>query len=157
YGLLSSPMSSAMTSAMNTTAEAVVISAPAIASGWRRSASREDTGDSLLEALHEGNERVDFCSRKFAVLVRHRRLLRRLGLGRSLSGMGDPLPDLVGRELLANAVQWIGLVALACDGVADRALLSGVDSFPLLDRVVLPRSRQGRRNDSHGDGERGHG
>ena len=43
YGFSNSPSNSAITSAMNTTAEAVVISAPAIASGWRASVSNRLT------------------------------------------------------------------------------------------------------------------
>ena len=44
YGLLSHPASIAITSATNSTADTVVITAPAIASGWRKSASRCVTG-----------------------------------------------------------------------------------------------------------------
>ena len=40
YGLLNSPANPAITSAMNTTADTVVSSAPMMASGWRASASR---------------------------------------------------------------------------------------------------------------------
>ena len=44
YGFWNSPTATAMASAMNTTAETVLITTPTIASGWRRSAARLDTG-----------------------------------------------------------------------------------------------------------------
>ena len=67
-----------MTSAMNTTALTVVSTAPAIGermAGERRAARHVA---SLLQALHVGDERVEVGRRQLAVLLRHRRLLRRL-------------------------------------------------------------------------------
>ena len=43
YGFSNSPIATATASAMNTTAVTVVITAPAIASGWRTSAARLGT------------------------------------------------------------------------------------------------------------------
>ena len=42
-------------------------------------------------------------------------------------GVHDPLPDLVGAQLRADTVERVRLVALAGDGMADLALLRGVD------------------------------
>ena len=47
---------------MNTAADAVAITAPAIASGWRTRASSRFTDDPLLQAAEIGDERVDVCS-----------------------------------------------------------------------------------------------
>src|SRR5512145_2337727 len=117
-----------MVSAMNTTVAAVVITAPAIAIGCLASSSRL-IPLSLLEIRHVRHERVDVGGGQRAVLVRHRRLLGGLDLGRHLSRMNDPLADLGSRQLLADAVERIVLVALAGDGMADLALLRPVDFF----------------------------
>src|SRR4051794_29932337 len=125
YGLSNIPASTAITSAMNATADAVVITAPATASGWRRKGARSVT--SLLQARHVGDERVEIGCRQAGVLRRHRRLLGRIGFRRRLFRVRNPLLDVVVAQLAADAVQRIGLVALAADGVAHLALLRGVD------------------------------
>ena len=61
---------------------------------------------------HVGDERVEIGGRQAAVLGRHRRLLGRLGLRRRLGRMRDPLLDVVGRQLRADAVERIRLAAL---------------------------------------------
>src|SRR5947208_16788705 len=110
-----------MSSAMNPTADAVVITAPATASGWRRKGTRSVT--SLLQARHVGDQRVEIRGGQATVLRRHRRLLGGAGLGRRFLRMGDPLVDVVVAQLAADAVERIGFVALAGDGVAHLALL----------------------------------
>ena len=116
---------------MNTTADAVVEQR----AGDRERMSRERFDVSsrrlLLQARHVGDQRVEVRGRQTAVLGRHRRLLGGLGLRRHLRRVRDPLPDIVGAQLLADAVQRVRLVALAGDGVADLALLSGVDLLAL--------------------------
>src|SRR5262245_30369844 len=89
YGFSNSPAKDATTSAMNTTADAVAISAPAMASGWRASASRLVT-ELLLQALHVGDERIDVGGWQLAVLRRHWWLLGRLALRRHFRRVSDP-------------------------------------------------------------------
>ena len=129
---------------MNTTADAVVISAPAIASGWRASAARGTDG-SLLQALHVRDERVDVCGRQLAVFVLHRRLLGRFDLRRLRDRIDDPRADLLGRQFRADAIQRTRLVALAGDGMTQRAFLGGVDFLSALDLRFVLRSRRERR------------
>jgi len=50
----------------------------------------------LLEALHVGDQRVNVGRRQLRVL-RHRRLLLRVGLLRHRHRIGDPRPDVIGR------------------------------------------------------------
>src|SRR4030095_1376359 len=107
YGLLNNPSAAAMSIARNTTAEAVVMTTPATDSGCRRSAPRSSTGAPLLQALQVRHQRVQIRRRQLAVVGRHRRLLGGLGLRRHFLWSGDPLPDLVGRQLLADAVEGV--------------------------------------------------
>src|SRR5262245_14869386 len=145
YGLCSnSPAKIAMVSATNTAPAAVVTSAPTIATGWRASAQRLVTDVSswrpLLQALHVGHDRIDVGGRQAGVLGRHRRFLGRLRLCRRVLRVRNPLLDVVGAELRADAVERAGLAALAGDRVAHLALLGGVDLLPFLDhRRILRR------------------
>src|SRR5262245_21989170 len=113
YGFSNSPKPAAIASAMNTTAEAVVISTPMRETGWRKSAPGRSTASALLQGLHVGDERVDIGGGQFVVLREHRRLLGGLGLLSHSHGIGDPLPDVVGRQLPADAVERVRLVAFA--------------------------------------------
>src|SRR5262249_42886808 len=80
----------------------------------------------LLQALHEGDERVDVRGRELAVLGRHRRLLRRVRLLGRVGRVRDPQPDLVSRQLRADAVERTRLAALAGNRMAHAALLRRV-------------------------------
>src|SRR5687768_12658632 len=121
---------------MKTAADAVAMTAPAIATGCRTSASSRFTSGLLFQADHVGDERVDVGRRQLAVPVRHRRLLGGARLLRHLHRSDDPRFDLIGAQLLSDAVQGILLLALAGNGVAGLALLRRVDLFTLLHRVV---------------------
>src|SRR3954463_2210204 len=112
YGFSNIPAKTAITSAMNTAAEAVVITAPAIASGWRARASNRFTDNPLFQTLHVGDERVDVSSWQTGVLRRHRWLLRRLCLRRHRFRIENPLFDFLGAQLCADAVEWIRCLAL---------------------------------------------
>src|SRR6266567_671443 len=92
----------AIVGAIVTTADAVVTIAPTIASGWRGSVLFMT--NALFQALHVGDERVEIRRGQRAVLRRHGRLLRGLGLRRGLDRMGDPLLDVVRRQFCADAV-----------------------------------------------------
>src|SRR5207253_5793772 len=130
----------AISSAMNTTAEAVVITAPAIASGWRTSASSRLTGV-LLEARQVCHQRVEVGGGQRRVLVRHRWFLGRLGLRGHLRRVGNPLADLVGAQLRADSIQRIGLVAFSGNRVAQLTFLRGVDLGSLLGILSSCRPR----------------
>src|SRR6185295_543934 len=158
YGLCSNnPATAAMVNAMKTTADAVAITTPTIASGWRASAQRLVTTSPrppLLQALHVGHHRVDVCGGQGGVLGRHRRFLRGLRLGRRVLWMRDPLLDVVGAQLAADAVERARLAAFAGDRVAHLTLLRGVDLLPFLDqRSVLPRRRGHRTTQREYDRE----
>src|SRR4051794_27275085 len=139
YGFSKSPAKTAITSAMNTAADAVAINAPAIASGCRTSASSRLTDAPLLQAAEVSDEGVDVRSRQTGVLRRHRRLLGRLRLGRHRFWIDDPLLDVLRAQLRADAVERIGGLAFPGNGVAHAALLGGVDCLSLF-RVL----REGR-------------
>src|SRR5262245_6354956 len=115
-----------MAIATKATADAVVISAPMMASGWRTSASRLVTGAPLLQALHVCHEGIDIGGWQLGESVRHRRLARCLRLRGHLLGHRDPGSDFVSTELLANAIERVGFVPLAFDVVTSLALLRGV-------------------------------
>src|SRR5689334_1937142 len=105
---------------MNTTADAVVITAPVIASGSRASASGLVIGALLLEARHVGHERVEIGRWQRAVLRRHRRFLGGVRLCRGLLRVGNPLLDVVGAQLCTDAIERTGLAALPGDRMAHR-------------------------------------
>src|SRR5436190_17083329 len=104
----------------------------------------------LLEALHVGDEVVEVRRGQAAVLGRHRRLLRRVRLLGRFDRMRDPFFDLIGLQLRADAVEWIRLVALARDLVAERAFLRRVDRLALLG-ILRERRGCGRRTDRERD------
>src|SRR5262245_17122524 len=101
-----------MAIATKATADAVVISAPKMASGWRASASRLVTGAPLLQALHVCHEGIDISGWQLGVSFRHRRLTRCLRLRGHLFGRRDPGSDLISTELLTNAIERVGFVPL---------------------------------------------
>src|SRR5688500_4950067 len=118
YGLRwNKPVRSAIIRAAKVTAHTVAISAPTTVSGCRRSALLVTAA--LLQAGEVGDERVEVGGRQAAVLVRHRRLLGRLGLRRHLRGMNDPLLDVCCRQLGPDAVERVRRLALAGDGMTD--------------------------------------
>ena len=110
YGFSSRPVKAAIVSATKTTADAVVMTAPAMATGCRTSASSRCTS-ALFQAAQIRHQAVDVGGWELAVLVRHRRLLG--GWTSSSSPWDDdPRPYLVGAELLPDAVERVRLAPL---------------------------------------------
>ena len=127
YGLLNSPASSAMTSAMNTTARH---------RGDHRAGDRERMASerraawhaiALLQALHVRDERVEIGRRQAWRTSPASAASSWTSPSPSSRRMRDPLLDVVGRQLRADAVERVRLAALAGDGVAHLALLRRVD------------------------------
>src|SRR6516225_10531382 len=115
YGLVSSPVRTAIARATKTTAEAVVTTTPRTASGCE-SASRLVTR-TLLQALHVGHQGLKVLGGKLAVLVLHRRLLGRFDLGRRVLWVLNPVLNLGSCQLGPHAVERACFAALAGDGM----------------------------------------
>src|SRR5579862_4567933 len=131
YGLSSRPASIASASVMKPTADTVASSAPKIATGCRTRTSRSRIA-ALLQAREIRDHRVDVGGGHAPVLLRHRRLLRGLRLCRRIGRIDDPVLDLVGAHLSADAVEGAGLAALAGNRVAHLALLGRIDFLSAL-------------------------
>src|SRR4029078_9587982 len=120
-------------------AEAVVITAPAIASGWRASASSRFTDNSLFQTVHVGDERGEVRSWPRGVLRRHRRLLCRLRLRGHRLRIDNPLLDVLGAQLGADAVERIRCLAFAGDGMARLTFLRRVDLLSFFNQCRVLR------------------
>ena len=138
------PAKTEITSAMNTAAEAVVITAPAIASGWRTRASNRFTDDPLLQALHVGDERID---------VRRRQAGYFAGIGGffvdfvfAAIAFGSRIHCLISSalSLVPTPSSGFDLLPLASDRVAHLALLGRVDLLPCLSERPWPAQGRGR-------------
>src|SRR4051794_22424567 len=114
-------------------------------------AAWHDSG--LFQRLQVGDERVDVSCRELVVLLGHRRLLGRVRLLRHRDRIDDPLPDVLGRELRADAVERAALASLAADGMAHRALLRGVHFLTFGCRIL--RSRPAWNTGDKRDGDTG--
>jgi hypothetical protein len=118
YGLSKGAAADAIASATNATNDAVAMRAPAMDSGWRASVARLVTRPPLLHALQVRYQRIEVGGWQLVVLLRHRRFLRGLGLDRHVVRVRNPLSNVVGRELRADAIERVLLVAFAGDGMA---------------------------------------